>query len=379
MGELTVKGVAGIKTQGRYADGDGLYLVVDSGGRRYWHLRYMLNGRRRDMSIGPERFVTLANARAEAMKARLELLKGVDPLASRETRSRASLSFEDAARRVHKTRVPGWRNGKHQDQWLSTLENHVFPKIGGKPVAKVTRGDVLEVLEPIWLEIPETARRVRQRIGNVIDWAVGAGIREHGIEMKLVAHALPRHAKGQNHFAAVRANEMPEFMKALALSTPGPIVRAAIEFMILTASRPGNVRQLTWDQLDRDAGTWKRPASMMKNGQLHRVPLPKRAIDLLEMVRPISDDRLVFPGARSRPLSENTLNKAVKSIGFEATSHGFRTSFKEWSLAKGWPDHLSEMQLSHIDPNKARKAYAREDLLEERRPMMEAWAAFIAP
>jgi integrase len=378
VGELTAKGVAALKAPGRYSDGDGLYLVIDSGGRRYWFLRYMLNGRRRDMSIGPERRVSLAAARAEAMKARLSLLQGIDPLAARETRTKAGISFEEAARRVHKTRSGGWRNGKHQDQWITTLENHVFPRIGNKPVAQVTRGDVVELLEPIWLEIPETARRVKQRIGNVIDWAVGAGIREHGIEMKLVERALPRHSAGLNHFAAVKAADMPAFIQALALSTPGPVVRAAIELMILTASRPGNIRFLTWDQIALETKVWTRPAKLMKNGRVHRVPLPRRAVDLLGAIQPEhAGDTPVFPGLQGRPLSENTLNKAVKSTGFEATSHGFRTSFKEWSLANGWPDHLSEMQLAHTDQNKARAAYAREDLLEERRPMMEAWANYL--
>jgi integrase len=377
VGELTAKGVAALKAPGRYADGDGLYLVVDSGGRRYWHLRYMLNGRRRDMSLGPEKRVTLANARAEAMRARIDLMKGIDPLAAREKQAKTGITFQEAARRVHKARTAGWRNGKHQGQWLSTLENHVFPLIGNKPVSEVTRGDVVTVLEPIWLEIPETARRVRQRIGTVIDWAVGTGIRDHGIEIKLVDRALPRHAAGVNHFAAVKAADMPAFLAGLGLSTAGPIVRSAIEHMILTASRPGNVRQLTWEQLDRDACIWTRPAAAMKNNREHRVPLPLRAIALLDAIGWGAGDALVFPGAQGRPLSENTLNKAVKATGFEATSHGFRTSFKEWSLAHGWPDHLSETQLAHTDPNKARAAYAREDLLEERRPMMEAWAAFV--
>ncbi|MFQ3667086.1 MAG: integrase arm-type DNA-binding domain-containing protein [Sphingomonadaceae bacterium] len=378
-GKLSARGVASLTAPGRYYDGDGLHLFIDSAGRRYWVLRYMRAGRQRDMSLGPERRMSLADARRAAAKALEGLRDGVDPIMARRAEAPAALSFADAARRVHAMRRQMWRNGKHQAQWLSTLETHAFPLIGDRPVAEVTRAEVLGVLEPIWLVVPETARRVKQRIGAVIDWAVGAGLRAHGVEMHLVSRALPRQPARDGHLPALRAADVPGFLRALGHSPARPKVRVALELLVLTASRPGNIRRMRWEDVDLAQAIWTRPAEQMKAGRAHRVPLCARAVGLLQDLAPVvpAPDGLVFPGAGGGMLSENTLNKAVRTLGFEATSHGFRASFKEWSLSAGWPDHLSEAQLAHADPNKARAAYAREDLLEERRPMMEAWSRFV--
>ena len=379
-GKLSARGVVGLKAPGRYFDGDGLHLFIDSAGRRYWVVRYKKAGRVRDMSLGPERLMSLAEARKAAFKAMQDLRDGADPLDARQTAPPKEVDFAEAARRVHSMHKQGWRNGKHQAQWLTTLEIYAFPQIGDRPVATITRADVLAVLEPIWLAKPETARRVKQRLGVVIDWAVGAGLRQHGVEMHLVTRALPRQPKGQAHLPALRAADVPGFIRTLAHSPASPTVRVALEILLLTASRPGNVRQMRWKDVKLSEAIWTRPAEHMKSGKEHRVPLSTRAVDLLCHMAPATqaeEDRLVFPGSSGGMLSENTLNKAVRTLGFDATSHGFRTSFKEWSLSAAWPDHLSEAQLAHADTNKSRAAYAREDLLEERRPMMEAWAAFI--
>lgn len=380
MGKLSARGVAGLRAPGRYFDGDGLHLLIDSAGRRYWVLRFMKAGRQRDMSLGPERRLSLADARKAAVAARQTLDRGIDPIVARRTQAHRGLSFAEAARHVHAQHRGGWKNGKHQAQWITSLETHAFPRIGDTPVAEITRADVLAVLEPIWLNVPETARRVKQRIGSVIDWAVGAGLREHGIEMRLVAKALPRQPAVDRHLPALRAAAVPAFLRVLQHAPAGPTVRAALELLILTASRPGNIRQMRWEDVDIGQAIWTRPPDQMKRPRAHRVPLPRRAIELLSdlaALRRSDPAGLVFPGLGGRMLSENTLNKAVQALGFEATSHGFRSSFKEWALSAGWPDHLSEAQLAHTDPNKARAAYARQDLLEERRPMMEAWATFV--
>jgi integrase len=381
MGKLSARRVASLAAPGRYFDGDGLHLFIDSAGRRYWILRYMRAGRLRDMSLGPERRMSLADARQAAAAALRGLQEGRDPLATRQARAVHAVRFSDAARRVHRMRCEVWSNGKHRDQWLSTLETYVFPLIGDLPVRDVTRADVLAVLEPIWIAKPETARRVKQRIGTVIDWAVGAGLREHGVEMRLVSRALPRQPSPDHHLPALRAADVPGFMRALSHSPASPLVRMGVQLLVLTASRPGNIRQMRWEDIDLETATWTRPAEQMKSRRPHRVPLCRRAVDLLGQLRSCtagSETGLVFPGRGGRPLSENTLNKAVQTLGVNATSHGFRTSFKEWSLSAGWPDHLSEAQLAHADPNRARAAYAREDLLEERRPMMQAWSDFVS-
>lgn len=381
MGKLTTKGVAGLRQSGRYADGEGLYLVIDAGGRRYWCLRYMKAGRRRDMSLGRADRIALADARERAAEARRKLAEGIDPIDERRRQQLGVVTFAEAARRLHGLSKEGWKNGKHCDQWLRTLELYAFPAMGDIPVGQVSRADVVRALEPIWLARPETARRVKQRIGVVIDWAVGAGLRDEGIEMRLVNRALPRHRDEPQHMRALPAREVPGFMRVLRLSPAGPTVRSALEILILTASRPGNVRRMRWEQVDLDRAVWNRPGTEMKTGKPHAVPLQARAVSLLSDMKARADtyEPLVFPGtSRDGMLSENTLRKAILDLGIEATAHGFRTSFKEWSLAAGWPDHLSEAQLAHSEPNKARAAYAREDLLEERRPMMEAWAAFLA-
>lgn len=378
VGKLTARSVAGLSSKGRYGDGDGLYLLIDAEGRKYWQMRYMAAGRRRDMSIGPERRHSLAQARELARDAKAKLARGIDPLDARERAAEPVVTFASAARQVHAARLKGWRNGKHQDQWLATLERHVFPVFGDKPLSAVGRGDVLEALGPIWLTTPETARRVRQRIGIVIDWGIGAGIRESGVDMRLVARALPRQPAKLEHFASLPFSELPGFMQALAYSKAGPTVRAAIQMMILTASRPGNIRLMMWDEVDFAEALWTIPAEKMKAQRPHRVPLARRTLDVLRAMQGIqpSGSPLVF-GLGDKPMSLDTLRMANRRMGYEVTAHGFRSTFKEWSLDAGWADHLSEVALAHIEPNRVRAAYARSDQLEARRPMMEAWATFV--
>lgn len=381
MGKLSSKGLAKLDQPGRYADGDGLYLFVDSKQRRYWQLRYMIGGRRRDMAIGPERNFSLAQAREAAMKLRLTLIQGIDPLEKRKAVEIAGTTFAEAARTVHKLRSAGWRNGKHKDQWLTTLEKHVFPAIGERPLAVIARADIVSVLEPIWLTTPETARRVRQRIAAVLDWGVGAGLREAGIDMRIVTRALPKHSRKQNNFRALEYEDVPSFLKALPLSPAGPKVRAAIEMLILTASRPGNIRLMLWDEIDFDNAVWTIPAAKMKMGRDHRVPLQPRALEILRSMQDIrkKDEIYVFPGITHRqPMSLDTLRMSIGRMGFDTTAHGFRSAFKGWSQDEEFADSWSELALAHVDQNKARAAYARKDLLEKRRKLMNAWADFVA-
>ncbi len=381
MGKLTAKQIAGLTQPGRYSDGDGLMLYIDSGGRRYWLLRYTHAGKRRDLSLGQEKVLSLRDARALAVEARQQLQQGIDPVAERRSESKHHISFAEAAERVHKARLASWSNGKHQDQWISTLRNHVFPVFGTKPVAEVSRGDVVAALAPIWLTLPETARRVKQRIEAVIDWAVGEDIREDGINFKLVTRALPRQNDQVVHMKAVHFADMPAFMKALTMAKSHPKVRAAIEVTVLTASRPGNVRFMTWDEIDLDAAVWRIPAAKMKMKRDHVVPLPPRAVELLQFAKNWrrEDNPYVFPADKGdKPLSENTKTGAIKAMGWPATAHGFRSSFKDWSRAARWEDYLSEFQLAHVDTNASRAPYGRDGQVALRRAMMEDWAAYVA-
>ncbi len=381
MGKLTAKEVAGLTAPGRYTDGDGLMLYVDSQGRRYWQLRYRWEGKRRDLSLGPERAMSLRDARDEALKARLLLRDGIDPMAQRKAIAVSGTSFAEAARTVHGNQLKGWRDGKHRDQWLATLENHAFPLIGNKPVASLTRADMVQVLSPIWLSHQETARRVLQRMRAVIYWAVGENIREDGIDFEIVRRALPRQRKKPKHMRAIHFSETLDFMRALPFSTAGPVVRSAVEFMILTASRPCNIRFMEWTEVDMERAVWRIDAAKMKMERDHHVPLPPRAVQLLramETYRSLTSS-LVFPGDKpGKPMSENTKRKAILDLGVDATAHGFRSTFKDWSRAAGYPDYLSEFQLAHVDRDKAREAYGRDGQLALRRGMMEAYADFLA-
>ncbi len=381
MGKLTAKGVEGLTAPGRYTDGDGLTLYVDSAGRRYWQLRYRLDDKRRDLSLGAVRTMTLREAREAAQNAQVLIRGGIDPIAARKKKAASTITFATAAERVHASNVAGWSNGKHQDQWLASLRNHAFPLIGSKSVAEVSRSDVVAVLAPIWLELPETARRVKQRIEAIIDWAVGEEIRQDGLNFKLVQKALPRQVRRTVHMAALHPADVPGFMKKLAMSPATPIVRAATELMILTASRPANIRFMAWNEIDTEACVWRIPAEKMKMKRDHLVPLMPRALELIELMKPHRrpNGNFVFPGERpGKPMSENTKCKAVQSLGVDSTAHGFRSSFKDWARAVGWEDYLSEFQLAHIDDNKSREPYGRDGQLALRREMMTEWAGFIA-
>jgi len=381
VGKLTAKQVAALVEPGRYADGDGLYLSIDSKGRRYWLLRYRMDGKRRDMSMGPADTVSLATAREKALRARMDRQEGVDPLAARIRSKSDPMTFEQAARKVHKDQSKGWRPGKHGGQWITTLENHVFPKIGKRPVAEISRADVVEVLTPIWLTIPETARRVKQRIGVVIDWAVGAELRDDGINMGIVVRALPRQKRKVQHFASMPYQEIPAFLKAWQMSCTTATVRIALEVLILTASRPGNIQAMKWEDIDLDTALWAVDADDMKMDRDHLVPLSPRAVALLKHLKgnETKPTGLVFKGrSDGKGISENSLRTPLARMGFAYVPHGFRSSFKCWADDSGWREKDSEKALAHIEPSKTKRAYARSELLDIRRMMMNLWADYLA-
>jgi integrase len=381
VGELTAKQVESLSTPGRYTDGDGLMLVIDSAGRKYWHLRYTLAGKRRDLSLGPAKTLSLRQAREAAFEARLQIRKGVDPVAQRKGAAALEMRFADAARAVHAQQKPGWRNWKHCDQWLATLENHAFPLIGDRPIASLTRADMVDVLSPIWLSHQETARRVLQRMRTVINWAVGKEIREEGIDFDIVRRALPRQRRKVKHMAAIHFTEARAFMETLAFSRATPVVRGAIELLLLTAARPGNIRFMTWEEVHLEDAVWLVPAAKMKMDRDHPTPLPPRALEILRAMQGFRSPKVphVFPGDKpGKPMSENTLCKAIRDMGFDATAHGCRTTFKDWARAVPYPDWLSEFQLAHVEDDKTREAYGRDGHLARRREMMNAWADTLA-
>lgn len=376
MGKLTTRGVDALKEPGRYSDGDGsgFHLRIDAQGRKYWVLRVNdASGKRRDVSIGSAKRMTLSAARENARRVR-------DRIAQGDGAAVVTPTFREAARLAHEARTAGYRNDKHVAQWLSTLERHAFPAIGDKPVSDITRADAVQVLSPIWLATPETARRVLQRLDRVMRWAVGHNHRDERIDMSLVRDALPKQ-KGKRaavrRMPAVPWREAPEFWRSIQMSTSAPQVRLALMLLMLTAVRPGNVRLAKRSQMDLEAGVWVIPAEEMKAGERHRVPLSAEAVTIVRSAMALHDhDQLFTVGGE--PLSLDTLRMMMRRMGRSETPHGFRSTFKDWSLQAGWSDHLSEAALAHQDPNEVRAAYARSDLLEERAPMMAAWASYLA-
>lgn len=377
VGKLTAKGVAALREPGRYGDGDGLHLRIDSAGRRYWVVRVQLDGRRRDYSLGREGpLLRLGDAREAALRLRMRLVGGAPEVRAALAAVRAP-TFKEAALEVHAAGSRAWKSSVHGGQWLRTLEQLIFPLIGDLRVNRIGRRDLYQALAPIWLTTPETARRVLQRVDRVLRYAVGQGWMEAAIDIRLVREALPRQTDRVQHMPALPASEVPEFYRRLDASATTPAVRLALRFLMLTAQRPGNIAAARWADIEGD--TWTIPAAELKvaaNGA-HRVPLSTVAQDVLAMARQLPGKTLLF-SPNHEPLSRDTLRMAMRRMGESATPHGFRSSFKEWSLTAGWPDYLSERQLAHADKDKVRAAYARSDLLEERRPMLEAWGQFIS-
>jgi len=376
---LTAQSVRNAKEPGKYFDGNGLFLRIDKAGGRYWVQRITVKSKRREIGIGNPELVSLAEAREIALDNRKLVQSGGDPLQAKKE-ALAVLTFEEAARKVHEIHRPSWRNAKHAAQFISTLETYTFPKMGRIRVADVAAADVLGVLQPIWLEKPETARRVRQRIGLVMKWAIAQGWRLDN-PADAIAQALPKQTAPKKHRKSLPYQEVAGFLDVMRGSNAGKTTKLALEMVILAALRSVEVREAVWQEIDMDKAEWAIPARRMKAKKAHRVPLSTRAIEILREAKALGDGSdLVFPGTRyGRPLSDMTLLKLVKGLGFDVDVHGFRTSFKTWSLERtNFANEVSEMALAHTVQNKAEAAYARSDLFEKRRKLMERWAAHLS-
>lgn len=386
MGKLTALKVKALKEVGRHPDGEGLYLWVKPSGARSWVLRIQVDGKRRDFGLGSEKSTTLAEARDRAAELRKQYRSGVDPVVEKRKKKEGKAAvptFAEAAERAHAEFKGAWRNGKHQAQWLSTLTTYAFPTLGSMPVDKVDAGAILGALQPIWLKTPETARRVKQRIGAVLDWAYSHGFRPSEAPMRAISKGLKQQPKKDGHFAALPYAAVPDLMKKLGESET--VGRLALRFAILTAARSGEVRGAKWGEIDLDAALWTVPAARMKAGREHVVPLSKAAIAVLQSAkgdREVEADDLVFPGNRAKPLSDMTLSKALKAATSQrATVHGFRSGFRDWAAEEqtAVSDAVVEAALAHTNPNKVEAAYRRTNYLEQRKVLMHAWADYLLP
>lgn len=377
LGKLTATAVKAANEPGRYGDGDGLFLLIGKRGGKSWMVRVQKDGRRRDIGLGSVAKVPLKLARERAALVRSQVEVGIDPVAER--RKAAGIpTFREAAASVHAEHKASWKNGKHQDQWLSTLEAYAFPELGDRSVSDIDAAAVRDVLAAIWLAKPETARRVRQRIRTVIDWAVAKGYREGPLAMAVIDKALPKQRERVKHHKAVPYADMPAFMAELR--SKETIGRLALETVILTATRSGEVRLAEWSEIDLDAATWTIPAERMKAEREHVVPLSDAAVALFERMKAYKrgGTNLVFPGqGKGKPLSDMTLTKALRDMGRDETAHGFRSTFRDWVAEQtNWPAELAEAALAHVISDKTVAAYQRGPMLEKRRKLMAAWASY---
>ena len=364
---------------GRHADGRGLYLLVRESGSRSWVLRTQMDGKRQDLGLGSAARLSLAQARIKASELRVRIKSGEDVRAEEPPPRSSVPTFSEAARACHEAMKDGWANKRHRDSWLASLENHIFPTVGATSVDQVTSVMVRDALIPIWLSIPETARRILQRVVTVLDYAHIEGWCPHEAALRSVTKGLPRQPTKDGHFAAMPYADVPALvvqLNALA-ETAG---RDALLFTLLNATRSGETRLAPWPEFDLKSAVWTIPAARMKMKKEHVVPLSPQAVVILKrrwLLRS-DDEGLVFTNDGTRPLSDMTMTKVLRDLGHEkATVHGFRSSFTDWAAEKTkTPKEVVDKALAHKLIDRVEAAYRRTDFFERRRRLMNAWAHF---
>jgi len=382
-GKLTKKLVENLGA-GRHGDGGGLYLVVDPSGARRWIVRVTVKGQknkkgaplRTDFGLGGADVVTLNQARDRALEYRRMAKQGLNP---RFNAQRDIPTFEEVAQQVHIDRMPTWKNAKHGQQWINTLRDYAFPKIGRMPVDSIDQPEVLMCLSPIWTEKHETARRLAQRIKIVLDVAKSKGFRsgENPVTAIKDAQVLPKVKVKVKHHKAMAWRDVPAFYADL--KGRSAISAKALRFTCLTGSRTGEVLGMRWEELDFYAGIWTCPEIRMKNGEDHRVPLTNEMLEIIEPLKAMQSE-FVFEGQkRHAPLSNMSMLMLLRRMGIEGvTVHGFRSTFRVWaSEAIGADREVAEMSLSHTIGNAVERAYDRSDLLDRRRVLMEKWSEYV--
>jgi integrase len=383
---LSARSVLAATKPGMYADGAGLYLRVARSGARSWCLRYMLEGKAHEMGLGGLSKLGLADARRKAAEQRLFLVDKIDPIEKRKTERAAkraetarAVTFDECARAYVDAHRPAWRHAKHYQQWISSLAQYVSPVIGALPVRDIDTALVMRIIEPLWSSRPETASRIRGRIESVLDWARVRGYREGENPARWrghLDHLLPARSKVRKvrHYRALPYTDIGAFISELR-SRAG-VGAAALEFLILCAARSSEVADARWAEIDRAARVWIVPAERMKSGREHRVPLSGAAMSVLDRLKN-DDGEFVFSNAHGRGLGKGALAKQLK--GWNCTVHGFRSAFRDWAAERtSFPREVAEAALAHAIEDRTEAAYRRTDLLEKRRRLMDAWAAYCA-
>ena len=377
MPKRTAAFVRSVTKPGKYGDIHGLILRVQPSGAKAWIWRGTVNEKRRDLGLGRYPYVSLAEARAKAFEYRKVALDGGDPIT---LRSGGVPTFARAAETVIALHAGGWKSSTTEDDWRTSLGTYVLPAIGSMRVDEITTADVMNCLVPIWNTKTDTARRVRQRIARVMKWTIAQQYRQDNPAGDAVLEALPKQERRQKHHRALPHREVSAALSKVRSATRvDPTVRLAFEFVLLTAARSGEVRGARWSEIDFDSATWVIPGKRMKGGREHRVPLSGPVMEVLTKARSHSDDSpLVFPRKTGEEMPAWMLSKLPGRVGIDGTLHGMRSSFRDWAGEAGVARELAEACLAHQIGNAAEQAYARSDLLERRRELMEAWAQYVA-
>ena len=339
----------------------------------------MIEGRRHDLGLGGWPLVTLNEARDVAFENRRSVRRGVNIL---ETRRRALderrgvPTFAEAAETVLEMQLPAWKDGGLSERhWRASMSKHVLPKLGKVRVDKITVADVVSVIEPLWREKRETGRKMKTRINRVMQWSLAHGYR---LDNPVVAAGaiLPKGGRRAEHMKALPWQRLPETLAVIRESGAYATTKLGLEFLALTATRSGETRAAQWSEFDLGCALWTIPGERTKTGRSFRVPLSDRAMGILKLAGAYRDGSgLVFPSMRGRMMSDNTLSKLFRDKGIPAVPHGFRSSFRDWcSEATEAGREVAEAALAHVTGNKAEAAYARSDLLDKRRPLMQQWA-----
>ena len=377
--KLTAAFVHTVQQPGIYCDEHRLVLRVKPSGYKQWIQRLFIHGKRRGTGpgAGPAR-----DARRSPGSRRGQPEAGPGRRRSHgvaASRRRGVPTFEQAAAQVMAMHRPSWRNAKHVTQWTATLRDYVNPRIGSKPVDRVTSADAMAVLLPIWNDKAATARRVRQRMGTVMKWAIAQGYRPDNPAGEALGAALPKQGGIQRHYQALPYAEVAGAIQAVRQSDARVAIKLAFEFLVLTGCRSGEVRRARWEEIDLAAGEWTIPAERMKQQREHRVPLSARAREILVEARENTvGSEWVFPSPTGRVLKDFALSGLLGELGIPAVPHGFRSSFRDWAAeCTDAPHAVMEAALAHVVRNKVEAAYARSDLFERRRVLMEQWERYL--
>ena len=383
---LSATFVKTVNVPGRYGDGRGglgLSLLVRPGSRnrvaKCWTQSVRIGGRPTSLGLGRYPVVTLALARQRALENAQAIAEGRDP---RRRSGRGAPTFAEAADKVMAIHAGNWKpGGRTEDSWRSTLRDYILPRLGDMPVDAVTGGDVMAVLQPIWTEKRETAKRVRSRIGAVMKWAVAQGHRPDNPAGEALAAALPNNAGRRVHHKALPHVEVGAALRKVRGSDAYRGAVLALELLVLTATRSGEVRTAVWDDIDMEGAVWTIPAERMKAGLEHRVPLSDRALRVLDEARRelTHGDGILFPSPTGCVQRAQTLAKLLHGRGVDAVPHGFRSSFRDWAAeCTDAPREVCELALAHVNRDRVEAAYRRSDLFDRRRTLMQQWADYLA-